>query len=62
MEIDNHENQQVENNVSDNKSDITEEDTDTDADVDEYECVVCRQGCSGEYELEEHRRIFQHWG
>ena len=62
VEIDNHENQQLDNNVSDDKSDITEEDTDTDTDVDKYECVVCRQECSGEHNMEEHRRIFQHWG
>ena len=48
--------------INKSEEESSEEDTEKDLEAEEYECVVCKQEILGEFEFEEHQRVFQHWG
>ena len=49
-------------NYERNNEDNSEEDSDSETDEEEYECVACTQYFLGEDRLEQHLRIYKHWG
>ena len=48
--------------INKTEEESSEEDTEKDLEAEEYECVVCKQEILGEFEFEEHQRVFKHWG
>jgi stress-induced morphogen len=47
---------------SSDEEDSSEEDSDSETDKEEYKYVACKQYFLGENMLEQHRKIYQHWG
>ena len=47
---------------SNSEEDSSEEDSDSETDEEEHECVACKQFLLGEDRLEQHQRLYQHWG